>query len=87
MDKITLLKFQVCFEVSFTTPSYVFIMLQFIWSIRLWIFGSVHMIYKCSMILLSVIFVLENTKVHVGIMNSGDVTANIEASIDEQFYI
>jgi len=35
------------------------------------------------MILLPAIFVLGDTRVHVGIMNSGDVTANIEASIDE----
>ena len=46
-----------------------------------------YMIHKCIMALLPAIFALENTGVHVGTMNSDNVTTNIKASIDEHFCI
>jgi len=39
------------------------------------------------MILLPAIFVLGDTRVYVGVMNSDNVTANVEVSIDKQFCI
>jgi len=36
---------------------------------------------------LPAIFVLKNTRIHVGAINSDNVTANIKASIDEHFCI
>ena len=45
------------------------------------------MTHECIMAPLPAIFALENTRVHVGAMNSDNVTANIKASIDKYFCI
>ena len=50
-------------------------------------FGSIYTIYECSMVLLPVIFALENIGVYVGTTNSDNVTANVEASINKYFCI
>ena len=61
--------------------------LQFVWSVVFWTFGTIHAIYKSSRFLLLAILALRNARVHVCASNSCDITTDVEVPINECFSI
>jgi len=70
------------FAIGFATPCYVSMMFKFV--------GAITCLASCSMCLadkggvspLSAVLVLRNTRIHVSILDSGNVVTYVEAPID-----
>jgi len=69
-------------EVGFTTPSYIFVVFNFIQPIAFWAFFTMCVIYKSGMFLLPAILALGDFRIHVGPINCSDMTSDIEAPVN-----
>ena len=79
--KIKRINFKICFAIPFKLT----IILDFVRTIALNILRSLKIIYKYYVAPLLAAFTLENTKIHVSILNSYDETFYVEALINDFF--
>ena len=75
----------ISFEISFTTPSKVSIMFDFIWSIIFDTPQTLCIAHKSSMTPFPAVFALENTYVHICPSYSSNEIAYVKISVDEIF--
>ena len=71
------------FRICLVTPSHISIVLDFVWSSIFLTFWAMSSIYKCRVFPFPAIMVLEHTRVHVGVPNSGNVLAKVKGIINK----
>ena len=77
----------ICFEIYFAIPYYFPMVYQFVRTVALLIFYSVHVTHKYSMILFLAILVLGNTRVYFCFSNCGNITFYVETHINKAFCV
>ena len=78
---------RVNFVVSFTTPTKLPVVFQFVRTVALYTLGSLNATWEGWMSPLPAVLALENFRIHVCASNCRNVVTYIEASIDEHFSI
>jgi len=73
-------------EISLKVPDKVVVVFGFIWTIALQISHILKVASRGSVTSLPAIFVLRDTRIYVGLFDSSNKAANVEAAINEFLY-
>ena len=73
---------EVSLEICLTTPHYLPVIFNFVRTVTLDVFETMHVICKNNVFLFLVILILKNVRVYIYILNCYNVATNVKVSVD-----